>query len=1606
MKLKFVNIIVFVSLLTSCMGNITPEDVKSAVNGLIENGYQGCVSATALDNTRIKVEFSFPLDATEIEIYRDGYNVLTSHNSTLSSFIDTGLEEGETYNYVCIAKIDGKYSSGVNDVTETTLIVTAPIFTGISSASIVNPTSVVVTWPPTVGGSKVSYFKVYAGMVNGVDFTSSEKIQISTGSYSTVLSSLADDMPYSFAVRACNAADICDSNIKEINLTTPDKGRPTTTGPSSFSIDDSKVLLNIPWVEANGAVSKRRVFRSINADGTAEVAVGVIDVIATSDLSEPSLTFEDALINENTTYYYFTRDEDPSGNITDKVESNILKVDVGDLTNPIFTGLTAIGYGADQEGELFVTFSAIGSQPSDPAGAENYLLFETYSDLGTPVNPCLDAGVVIGTFPATNYSQGVSYNIPMDGKLARRRYSYCMQAVDAAGNRSKSTSIVSLTMKDLSPPVFDGIQGLNYDNGNDKFDVIWNASNSEDLKNYRIKIWKNTTSPTAGQITQLYKDKGAFSVGASFDSTDFSYSDGDTVYAVADACDNAGPTNTYNTQDNCTTSSFLAAKYVDLADQTAPVFSGTGLAVTDQVGDGVVKVSWTQPADLSDFAGFRIYNLQDGTKDLVKNCPCSALTCPLGNEAKECVVTGLSSYRTYSLFVSAYDVAGNESQSTIPVGTLSPRISYKTDDESAPAFASNLSVTINGGDADINWDLAIDNQYSLEPGSTIEYKLYRKQATGFSDITKPWIDGVLIYTGTVNSYNDPLSGWNPGDQYYFVVCAQDQYGQDYSNNITCDGNINRSIADNVAPTISGLIVDEEPNSLIWTLKGIVSDNVVDESNVSVSVYRKFSNNKASIATTSDTQVIITNSSPGLFSIFDDSITGDVAGDNRYVHYLVVASDLTPNISQNTYTKLIKAPAFKTVTSLSQNCIEDIVCSSVHSGESVTNKQLLNGAGLSGATVFLKTLPNHGTVTNCFGLDGSALTDVNCIYTPVTANFNGTDSYQICAKDAVVDETVISEYLNRCKIINVNISAVNDNPTAVADIKTILTTDGTVLIDVLANDSDLDGDTGLYISNVQVTDTATKGTVTNNGNNISYTPNPLQTGADTFSYTLSDGVGGQIEGSITVKIMTKYTWTGNGGDNNWSNLDNWCGSINISGNCAGANIAPAATDDVYFDSTCTTNCDSVIDTPHTINNFYVLDGYEGAITHSSNIVLQNYLMESGTFLGGAYLFDIKDQCKYSLSIHGGDFTAPSGTLSLQGWFEVNDSVSGTVFTHNNGIVKLIAKNAGCERNYVFQNPLNLWNLTIESQWVNPASDPSFLNGRIVVNNEFSKVGIADGGASFRKREPTDLSEIQIYGNITMPDSYKFKACYNSVSLKDLCTNYKLLGSNEQTILGPTLGIAGFEGNVIVNKPAGSVIGYNNIYFAGDFVQISGSLDFTNLDFTHNSAGNKSTNSITLTEPLTVKSLHLGIPWQSTTALTGEITSLNSLRLGVTSAWDGSFSGGKLFAEGDISVYRAAQISTPVFMVGAGDQRISRVDTSSYGQNATLTIDKSSGTVYCDSDYDLVTGVTDQTIHLKNGVLDMQDYTISSLNLILESGTIVNNGTNYSGNITNNGGTFNP
>jgi len=144
---------------------------------------------------------------------------------------------------------------------------------------------------------------------------------------------------------------------------------------------------------------------------------------------------------------------------------------------------------------------------------------------------------------------------------------------------------------------------------------------------------------------------------------------------------------------------------------------------------------------------------------------------------------------------------------------------------------------------------------------------------------------------------------------------------------------------------------------------------------------------------------------------------------------------------------------------------------------------------------------------CVASDWQA--ETNYIVTGLESN---TDySYQVKARDATGNETILSD------VVMVTTDP-NNVPVTVDDNQIEVFENTETTIDVLANDSDPDGDS-LLIDSVTV---PSHGDVIINANKIVYTPDSTYAGGDSFDYTVNDGFGGYSTSLVDLTVIAANT----------------------------------------------------------------------------------------------------------------------------------------------------------------------------------------------------------------------------------------------------------------------------------------------------------------------------------------------------------------------------------------------------------------------------------------------------------------------------------------------------
>ncbi len=167
-------------------------------------------------------------------------------------------------------------------------------------------------------------------------------------------------------------------------------------------------------------------------------------------------------------------------------------------------------------------------------------------------------------------------------------------------------------------------------------------------------------------------------------------------------------------------------------------------------------------------------------------------------------------------------------------------------------------------------------------------------------------------------------------------------------------------------------------------------------------------------------------------------------------------------------------------------------------QSITIAVLENDSDLDGDTLTIAKVssPSNGT---------TQIVNANVVYTP-DADYNGSDQFNYSVSDGNGGTAVAT--------VDVTVASVNDIPVA-ADDQATTKEDESVMVYVLANDTDVDGDK-LTIASVS---SPSSGTVRISQHGIEYTPRANYLGADQFSYSISDGKGGTASATVNLTVTS-------------------------------------------------------------------------------------------------------------------------------------------------------------------------------------------------------------------------------------------------------------------------------------------------------------------------------------------------------------------------------------------------------------------------------------------------------------------------------------------------------
>lgn len=567
--------------------------------------------------------------------------------------------------------------------------------------------------------------------------------------------------------------------------------------------------------------------------------------------------------------------------------------------------------------------------------------------------------------------------------------------------------------------------------------------------------------------------------------------------------------------------------------------------------------------------------------------------------------------------------------------------------------------------------------------------------------------------------------------------------------------------------------------------------------------------------------------------------------------------------------------------------------------------------------------------------------------------------------------------------------VNRAPSVTGETLTMMYNGAAITFNPVANDSDLDGHT----VTVTAVGAASKGaTALLSGTSVRYTPtgNFSNVGMDSFTYTVSDGNGGTATGTVTVRLMTVYTWIG-AVDNTWSTPGNWCGTVaspGLSGTCPGGtapNNAATASHKAFFNSTVCSgaSCNVNIADNAQAQTIEMQSDFTGTITQQATRTLTigtgGFVQNGGTFVGGNADILVGGD----VFINAGNFASTSATLNV--YYSSLTIAAAANFSHSSGTVKYTGEYNGTEEMFTFNNK-TLYNFTIESERQSTLN----LNGSTV-----TVMGTLTC-YSLSAYNSVDNGTIEAKGNIEIPESDEggHFGSWGGTAL------IRISGSGNQYISGygtdsvsPPMEIASTGGTVVF---AGTIeIRYGFKYVQGDVDLSDSTIEFIgmyNEDDVDVDAANLEFNNV-----------HIESSRYSSINIIGSLTVKGDLSI---DDYNNYTTVGIINVEGDVTF--GANFSYPsvaINLVGSGNQTIGR-NASPEHMLAVINVNKTGGIATMTSNITLLGGAAGD-FSLNTGTFNLNGFTLTVPDtLTLGSGTTLQlNGGSYSaGTFVNNGATI--
>ncbi len=348
-------------------------------------------------------------------------------------------------------------------------------------------------------------------------------------------------------------------------------------------------------------------------------------------------------------------------------------------------------------------------------------------------------------------------------------YFIVVRAVDGAGNEDANTVEKTATTTDTEAPEFAGVKDVEALSATEA-KVIWAAAtdNGSDASAIKYEVYASAT-----QGGENFTTPTLTTAPGATEATLSGLAEAKPVFVVVRAVDAFGNKDINKKEGVGVT-----------LDKTPPTFAGVATAVASGTTIGLTWAAGTDNVDDAAALTYQVFGAETAAGQV--------FTTPLGKTlpgVTSFAATNLKVSTKYYFVVRASDSVGNVDANVIEKSATTAA----SPDVTPPTFAGLVTATPTTDQTiDLAWSAATDD---FSPPSQLVYDIFLANVSGGESYASP------SFTSAAGATSFTVTGLTPITDYYFVVRARDQAGNQNVNTIEKQA---KTFPDTVPPTFAGL----------------------------------------------------------------------------------------------------------------------------------------------------------------------------------------------------------------------------------------------------------------------------------------------------------------------------------------------------------------------------------------------------------------------------------------------------------------------------------------------------------------------------------------------------------------------------------------------------------------------------------------------------------------------------------------------------------------------------------------------------------------------------------------------------------------------------------